>query len=87
MSVTLHLCRASYRAQVLARTVRGMEAYQKALRVLAAIEVPPSPGRLSRPALFHVHSKFSLFQLHYPGGSVDDSNTPAPDMGVAPALS
>ncbi len=31
---------ASYRGQLLARTVRGMECYHRAVRVLAALEFP-----------------------------------------------
>ncbi|GLC38942.1 hypothetical protein PLESTB_000464000 [Pleodorina starrii] len=38
---------ASYRGQLLARTVRGMAAYERALRVLAALE-GPRPGGSSR---------------------------------------
>ena len=54
MSMELQLW-ASYRAQVLARTVRGMEAYQRALRVLATIEVPCAPGGLPSAALRQWH--------------------------------
>ncbi|KAJ9530828.1 hypothetical protein QJQ45_028726 [Haematococcus lacustris] len=35
---------ASYRSQVASRTVKGMECYQRALRVLASIEHPVSPA-------------------------------------------
>lgn len=35
-------CRASYRGQLLARTVKGMECYQRALRLLAALEAAPA---------------------------------------------
>ncbi|KAG2448290.1 hypothetical protein HYH02_006874 [Chlamydomonas schloesseri] len=39
---------ASYRGQLLARTVRGMAAYGSALRVLAALEAPRPPGSSRR---------------------------------------
>ncbi|KAG2448283.1 hypothetical protein HYH02_006867 [Chlamydomonas schloesseri] len=39
---------ASYRGQLLARTVRGMAAYSSALRVLAALEAPRPPGSSRR---------------------------------------
>ncbi|EFJ51969.1 hypothetical protein VOLCADRAFT_87013 [Volvox carteri f. nagariensis] len=39
---------ASYRGQLLARTVRGMAAYERALRVLAAVESPRPPGKSPR---------------------------------------
>lgn len=35
---------ASYRGQLLARTVRGMMAYEKAIRLLAHLECPQPPG-------------------------------------------
>ncbi|PNH12435.1 1,3-beta-glucan synthase component FKS1, partial [Tetrabaena socialis] len=54
---------ASYRGQLLARTVRGMACYERALRVLAALEAPRGPGvgRLEHAATMEdlVGGKFS----------------------------
>jgi hypothetical protein len=71
---------ASFRGQHLSRTVKGMMAYEKALRLLAKIE-NPNPGvsvlRYNSQIDDLVKSKFSYVVASQNFGNADKSNKPA----------